>query len=321
MSFEPEYILDRRKLKWRLNKWRGIAIGVALLALLGTIIFNKTLATSIGLHDQIARIDVSGIITENKMRAQMLEELRLNKGVRAVIVRFNSPGGTTTGGEALYENLRKIAQDRPVVAVFGTMATSAAYMSGVAADHIVARGNSITGSVGVILQWAEITEAMSKLGVKVNELKSGALKAVPSPFQPLDEDGRRLSQEMIDESHQWFVDLVVKRRGLAPSDIPGFLEGRIFSGRQALKFGLIDAIGGEDQALAWLRETKKIPLHLPVIDWMSGDQVNLGAMGMAKAFFASLLGVQLLPDFLNVTRDGLSSTTKTGGLISKWRDR
>lgn len=319
MSAEPEYIIDRRKLKHRLNKWRFIAIAVAVLAILSYLMVDHKLAAKFGVADQIARIDVNGIITDDKDRADMLKRLAATPSVKAVLVRFNSPGGTTTGGEALFTDLRKIASTRPVVAVFGTMATSAAYMSGVAAEHIVARGNSITGSVGVIMQWAEVSDMLSKLGVDMKEIKSGNLKAVPSPFQPLDEPARALTQEMIDESHKWFVDLVVSRRKIVPDRIPGFMEGRIYSGRQALEYGLIDAIGDEEQALKWLYDVKKISAELPVIPWQNSTEASGGLLGRASAYLASLFGVDIAAIYERYGHSGLVSATETGGLISKWR--
>ena len=315
-----DLIVDRRKLKRRLNKWRGFAIAGLILIFWAFVSLNDKMAAQLGVMDQIARIEISGIITDDQARATMLKELAENSSVKAVVVRFNSPGGTTTGGEALYTQLRTIAEKRPVVAVFGTMATSAAYMSGVAADHIVARGNTITGSVGVIMQWAEVSGMMDKLGVQMNEMKSGNLKAVPSPFVPLDEEGRQLTQEMIDESHKWFINLVAERRNINPSQIPGLVKGRIFSGRQALQYGLVDAVGGETQALDWLKANKKINKDLPIIDWQQTNQAQSGILGLASNQITKLFGIDLSPFIQGVSQEGLISLM-TPKLISKWRQR
>ncbi len=311
-----DMLVDRRKLKRRLNKWRGIALALLITGFFGYVALNEKIAASLGISDQIARIEISGVILEDHARAVLLKQIAKSPSVKAVLVRINSPGGTTTGGEALYEQLRLIAKDRPVVAVFGTMATSAAYMSGVAADHIVARGNTITGSVGVIMQWAEVSAMMNKLGIAMNEMKSGNLKAVPSPFSPLDEEGRALTQDMIDESHKWFVDLVAKRRGINPDQIPGFLKGRVFSGRQALTYGLIDTVGGERQALDWLEAVKKIDKTLPVIDWQQDSEDQGGLLGWARAQIAMILGGNLTPLVEQFTTSGLISLG-SGQLISK----
>ena len=183
----------------------------ALLAL-GLIVFSS--AEGVGLADrrQIARVSLEGIITEDRDKLKLFKQLAESKQVAAVILFINSPGGTTTGGEAIFEAVRELAKAKPVVAQMGTVATSAAYIAGLATDHMVARGNTITGSVGVIFQWAEVSQLLDKLGVKMNEIKSGPLKANPSPFQPVDEAGKALAEQMVAESQA----LVRGPRGHAP---------------------------------------------------------------------------------------------------------
>ena len=151
--------------------------------------------------------------------------------------------------------MRTLAQKKPVVAQFGTVAASAAYIAGLATDHIVARGNTITGSVGVIVQWPEVVQLLDKIGVKMNEVKSGPLKASPSPFEPLDDASRKVAEGMVNDGFKWFVGLVETRRSVKAADIPGLLDGRIFSGREALQVKLVDQIGGEEEAVKWLKET------------------------------------------------------------------
>ena len=167
----------------------------------------------------------------------------------AVIFFINSPGGTTTGGEALFEGIRELAKVKPVVGQMGTVAASAAYITGLATDYIVARGNTITGSVGVIFQWPDVSQLLDKLGVKMNEIKSGPLKANPSPFQPVDEAGKAAAEQMVAESQRWFVGLVTSRRGIDTASIAGLEQGRVYSGREALTHKLIDQIGGEAEAV------------------------------------------------------------------------
>ena len=160
----------------------------------------------------VARLTVSGIITDDRKMNELIEKIGKSDQVKAVIVTINSPGGTTTGGEAMYDSVRRLAEKKPVVAVCGTLATSAAYIVALATDRIFVYGNTITGSVGVIFQWAEVTELLQTLGIKVEEVRSGPLKAVPSPFEPADEKARALTEEMVQEAKVWFVDLVSKRR-------------------------------------------------------------------------------------------------------------
>src|SRR6516165_9793066 len=192
MALQAENILDRRRLRRHLSFCRVLAIAALTLAF-GAFAYSRGGALGFGEPHQIARFTIDGLITESRQQLQLLERIGDAKHVAGVILYVNSPGGTTTGGEALYESLRRLAGKKPVVAQFGTVAASAAYMAGLAADHIVARGNTITGSVGVIMQWPEVSGLLDKLGIKMNELKSGPLKANPSPFQPMDEAGKKLA--------------------------------------------------------------------------------------------------------------------------------
>ncbi len=116
----------------------------------------------------------------------------------------------------------------------------------------------------MIMQWPEVSELLGKLGIKMNEIKSGPLKATPSP---LDEAGRRVTEDMIRESQGWFLDLVRTRRQVDTAAIPGLEQGRVYSGREALRHKLVDEIGGEADALEWMQEKKKVPKGLKIIDW------------------------------------------------------
>lgn len=291
MALNAEFLVDRRRLKRRLSVWRLGAI-VAVLGLIAALAFqNEDIAAASGFKPQIARVSISGIIQDDRKQQTLLFDVGEASQVKAVILRINSPGGTATGGESLFEAVRALAKKKPVVAVFGTIATSSAYMVGLASDHIVARGNSITGSVGVILQWAEVTELLKNIGVKMEEIRSGPLKAKPSPFQPLDEPTRQLTEEMVSEAHKWFLDLVAKRRSITPVDVPGLAEGRIYSGRRALELELIDQIGGENEAVAWLEEKRQIPPDLTIIDWETNEGGGIGLWGAAFRTLAGIAGV------------------------------
>ena len=121
---------------------------------------------------------------------------------------------------------------------------------------------------------------------------------------------------MIDESHQWFVDLVVKRRQIQPERIPGFMKGRVFSGRQALQYGLIDAVGGEQTAIDWLVQDKKIDKGLPVIDWHQAQEAQSGLLGLVRGYTRTLLGVSIQSYLDQMTLSGLMSMSP-GELFSK----
>ncbi len=291
MTLRADFLVDRRRLKRSVTLWRLLSL-VAVIALISALVFqDNELAATLGLKSHIARVDISGIITEDFDREEMLQDISKDKNVKGVILRINSPGGTTAGGESLHLALLRLAKKKPVVAVFSTVATSAAYMAAIASDHIIARGSSITGSVGVIIQWAEVTGLLDKLGIKMEEVRSGDLKAVPSPFRPLDDRGRQLTQEMVAESKDWFIDLVTKRRSLDPLSVPGLTDGRIYSGRQALKHKLIDALGGEAEAVAWLEEKRSVTKDLEIIDWHAESSDSIGFLSKTARYVLSSSGL------------------------------
>ena len=184
--------------------------------------------------------------------------------MKALLVKIDTPGGTYVGGEALYESLRRVGEKKPVVAIMGTTATSAGYMSALGSDHIVARSSTLTGSIGVILQTADVTGLLDKIGIKSVVVKSGPLKAQPNPLEKFLPAARKATEAIIADYFDMFVTLVAERRSLSREQVLKLADGRIFSGRQAKKAGLVDALGAEPEARKWLSETHKIADSLPV---------------------------------------------------------
>lgn len=265
MSLDTEALVERRRLRRRVSFWRSLGIAAVIL-LAGGLLLGSETVTQWAQPQQIARISIEGTISEDRDQLQLLKRLAESDHVRGLLVFINSPGGTTTGGESLFDALRKVGEKKPVVAQFGTVAASAAYIAGLGSDYIVARGNTITGSVGVLVQWPEVDQLLDKVGVKMNTIKSGPLKATPNPFEPVDEATRQVTQDMIGESFKWFVALVEDRRKIKVSEIPGLEAGRVFSGREALKHKLVDQLGGEVEAVQWL-EGHGVQGGLKVVDW------------------------------------------------------
>ena len=224
---QAEVIVDRRQLKRRLLRWRILAILAVLLAL-GALFWS---GGDFKKHfDHIARIHIDGLITGDEATLNLLDDLAKSTRVKGVIIRIDSPGGTTAGSEAIYEKIRKIAKDKPVVAVMDTVAASGGYITAIAADHIVARGNTITGSIGVIFSFPEISKLLDTLGIRMEEIKSGELKAEPSPYKPMSDRVRQVSNEMVQESFAWFTGLVVERRKLSAERVKVLADGRVYTG-------------------------------------------------------------------------------------------
>jgi protease-4 len=266
MTSRADDLIDRRRLRRKLTFWRVAAIAVLALGLvaLSAWFYGGDLGgTAV---DHIAKVKIGGTITEDDELIERLEAIRKSDRVKGVILAIDSPGGTTAGGESIYDEVRKIAADKPVVAQVGTLAASAGYMIASAADHIVARKSSIVGSIGVLIQFPDVTGLMDKLGVKLEEVKSAPLKAEPSPFNPTTDDERAMVRKLILDSYDWFVGIVAERRAMTRPEVLALADGSIFTGRQALANRLIDEVGGEDEAVAWLG-TKGVDAKLKVVEW------------------------------------------------------
>ncbi len=321
MSTDIELALDKRDLKRRVWRWRIIA-GVLGLVLLGTL-FGLSRGDEhegwLGHGAHIARVGITGLIVEDREQIKLLKALGEDANVKAVLLAVDSPGGTTTGGEVLYTAITELAKKKPVVAVGGTIATSAAYMVSIATDRIFVHGNTITGSVGVIFQYPEVAEALDKIGIKMREIKSGALKASPSMFQPLDEPGKQLAESLVKEGQVWFQGLVTARRHITPAAVPGLEAGSIYSGRQALQYKLVDAIGGEDDAIAWLEKDKGLAAKLPVIDRRPRRPDGFGRLfGEAGATPSSELAGYVEAIATRIFGESTLSRLRLDGLLSVW---
>lgn len=297
--------------------WRSVAIA-ALALVAGAWALGSDQMVALTAQKQIARIAIEGTILENREQLALLKELKESKSVEGVIVFVNSPGGTTTGGEALYEGLRALAKEKPVVAQFGTVAASAGYIVGLGTDYIVARGNTITGSIGVIAQWPEFSDLMAKVGVKMNEVKSGELKAQPSGFAPADPAALKIMQEMIDDGFKWFISLVEARRGVKAGDLPGLEKGRIYSGRAAMDVKLVDEIGGEAEAQRWLEDKRGVTKDLKIVDWKPSTAGGWG-LGSSMASWPERLVDAGWSRTMQLMNGGRADSNLTlDGLVSVW---
>jgi len=267
---DADQIIDRRRLKRRLAAWRTLAV-VALIVALGALTARFALPD----RDHVARLAVEGIILEDADRDRAVDALRDDDKVKALIVAINSPGGTTAGSEALYQALTRVAAEKPVVAVIGTLGTSGGYIVAIASDHIVARETSITGSIGVVVETAEFSGLLEKIGVTAEALRSAPLKGQPSPTEPMTDEVRAALDAVVQDSYAWFVDLVKARRGLDTEAAARISDGRVFTGRQAKERKLIDALGGEREARDWLERERDVSTELPVEDLRYGDKASL----------------------------------------------
>jgi len=259
MTLEADHIIDRRRLKRRLTFWRLVAIAVAVSA--GVIAVTRFDLTSGG--DHVARLYVDGLIFNDEDRSEAIAKVRKNKSAKALMVVINSPGGTFVGSEILYKDLLEVAEKKPVIAVMEGTAASGGYMTALAADHIIAHAGTLTGSIGVIMQTADITGLLDKIGVKPETVKSGPLKAQPNPMEEFSLEARAATQNLLQDLFNMFIDMVTERRKLSRDVVEKLADGRVYSGRQAQQNGLIDAIGDQKTARKWLEDNRKVPASLP----------------------------------------------------------
>ena len=280
MISEAELIVDRRRLRRSLAWWRIAAVVLAVAAIAALFWTPGNLKA---FESHIARVRIDGLITGDQPTLDLLEKVAASDKVKGVILRIDSPGGTTAGSEAVYEAVRKIAKNKPVVAVMDTVAASGGYITAIAADRIVARGNTITGSIGVIFSFPEVSKLLDTIGVKREELKSGELKAEPSPYKPVSDKVRAVSMEIVRDGYDWFTGLVAERRALPIERVRELADGRVYTGRQAIIVKLIDELGGEEVAVAWLETEKKLGSGLDIVDWEPKRQVDSSGFGFAAA--------------------------------------
>jgi protease-4 len=322
VTLTPDQIVDRRSLRRKLTLWRVIAFLAIAVALVVGISLAAGGGSLLGLQPpQIARISISGFITEDRDQIEMIDKVAKSDAVKGVVVSIDSGGGVTAGGEALYEALRRLADKKPTVASIGTVGASAAYMAAIATDRIIARRTTITGSIGVLFQYPEIGGLLDHLGIDVEEVKSSPLKAAPSIFEPASPEALAVINGIVRDTYDWFVDIVAERRELARGDALTLADGRIFTGRQALDAGLIDEIGGEEAALDWLA-SRGVDRDLPVRDWRPADR--------SSGFFTADLATLWIARQLGLSPDGirggvidrvLPERLKLDGLMSVWQGR
>lgn len=263
MTATADLILERRRIRRRLTLWRVIAVLAILVAVIAALP-PLGLGTS---GDHIARIAIDGVIFEDAARDRRIAEIARSDSAKALIVRINSPGGTVVGSEALYEGLRAVAARKPVVAVMSEAAASGGYITALAADHVIARGNTLTGSIGVIAEIPNVAGLLDMIGVEVTRVKSAPLKAEPSLTSRPSPEGLVAEQALIADTYDWFKKLVGERRKLDSARLAEVSDGRAFTGRQALALGLIDALGDEQTARQWLDATHTLGPYMAVVDY------------------------------------------------------
>jgi protease IV len=237
-----------------------VFIGVAALFLL--------FGTSVGrggeggplFGPRVAVVELEGLIAETDDLVRELRHHRDNPSVRAVVIRINSPGGVVGPTQEVHDALLRLRQaGKPVVASLGSVAASGGYYVAVAADEIFANPGSLTGSIGVIMQMANVDALMKKVGVDYVVVKAGQFKDLGNFSRPMTPEERRVIQSLLDDVHGQFIEAVAAGRKLDRSAVVQFGDGRVFSGTQALKLKMVDSLGGLEEAIDAAARLAKLP--------------------------------------------------------------
>ena len=316
MSLDADFIVDRRRMRRKLTFWRVAAIILIVLGIAGAAALSGNRKYGLGVRPYIARLTISGLIRGDQNRTEQLDRLARSNLARAVIVHVDSPGGTTAGSEQLFNALAGVREKKPLVVVVDSLAASGGYITALAGDHIIAQQTSLVGSIGVLFQYPNVADLLEKLGVKVESVKSTPLKAAPDGFEPTSPEARAALNSIIQDSYSWFKGIVQDRRRLNDSQLQTAADGRIFTGHQAIDLKLIDEVGDERTALAWLGKEKKVDTNLPVRDYdLHSRFSDLTFLHAAALTLVSAVGLSTLADRLEwSTMQGFN----LDGLLALW---
>ena len=295
MSLDADYIVDRRRMRRKLTFWRVVAVVVAVAGIAAIAFALAPSATGLAGANYIARIKIDGLIRGNLDRVEALDRLGRSTTAQAVVVHVDSPGGTTAGSQQLYDALIRLKGKKPMVVVVDGLAASGGYIAALAADHIVAKETSLVGSIGVLFQYPDVSELLKTIGIKVESIRSSPLKAAPSGYEPTSPEARAAVEAVVLDTYAWFQRLVQARRSMEQPLLERVSDGRVFTGRQGLELKLIDALGDERTAVAWLEKEKNIQPDTPVRDYKLDSRLSdLSFLHLAMVTALDFVGLRTL---------------------------
>ncbi len=232
------------------NRWVWISLGVILLLYLLVRLFSiGGSGDGLGLGPKVGIVKLEGPIFTSERVVEELSELAGREDVKAIVLRINSPGGAVAPSQEIYEKIKSLRGEKPVVASIGSMAASGGYYAALGSKLIVANPGSITGSIGVILDYPVATGLLDKIGLRFETVKSGNLKDAGSPTREVTEADRKYFQTIIRDLHAQFMEAVAVNRNLALEEVKQLADGRVFTGTRSYRLGLIDTLGTFEDAL------------------------------------------------------------------------
>lgn len=224
-----------------------IAAFFVLLLVLSSVFTFFQRKTAFG--GKVALIRVEGPIVEAKTVVDELEKYAKNDSIKAIVLRVNSPGGGVVPSQEIYSGVKKAVAQKKVIVSMGSLAASGGYYISAPATRIIANPGTITGSIGVIMEVPNVKELMDKVGVKTEVIKSGKHKDIASPFRGIGKEEREILQGVMDDVHEQFIAAVAEGRKIPVEEVRELADGRVFSGRQAIKAGLVDELGDLDYSV------------------------------------------------------------------------
>ncbi len=228
----------------------AVVVGMGVLAIVLFMTRSQARTWSLSSREAVAVIDLEGPIFDVRDVLKQVVTFTKNSSVKAIVVHINSPGGAVAPSQELYEELKKSrAKGKKIVVSMDSVAASGGYYIACAADEIYANPGTITGSIGVIAEFPNFEGLMDKVGIRFETIKTGKYKDTGSAFRPMNEDERALIQEMLMDVYDQFVEAVAEGRNMPIKKVRKYADGRVFSGRQALEYGFVDALGTQSDAI------------------------------------------------------------------------
>ncbi|MGE5698614.1 MAG: signal peptide peptidase SppA [Deltaproteobacteria bacterium] len=240
--------------------------------------------------EKVAVLPVTGLISDSESTIEQLKKFAKDDSVKAIVLRINSPGGGVGPSQEIYEEVRKLSGKKVVVASMGALAASGGYYIACAAQKIYANPGTITGSIGVIMQFVNVKDLIEKIGLKGMVVKSGAFKDIGSPVRDMRPEERELLQSVIDNVHSQFVGAVAESRKMDRVKVAMIADGRIFSGEQAKALGLVDVLGNLEDAVAEAGKMAKIEGEPRVV---TPPKKKLSILELLKEEAKSIIGDKL----------------------------
>lgn len=241
-----------------MKKWIILLI---IFLIIGFVMFN-TFLSRVPVGDRVAVINIKGVIVDPMPSVRKIERLRKDKSVKALIIRVDTPGGSVGASQEIYRAIERFkGEGRPVVVSMGNVAASGGYYVSAPADYIYANPGTITGSIGVIIQHVAYRELMEKIGIKATSIKTGKFKDTLNPFRELTSEERQYLQETIEQAYEQFLFAILKYRGkkITEEKLREVADGRVLTGEKAKELGLVDEIGGLEDAIDKAKELAGVP--------------------------------------------------------------